>query len=113
MKLYNMQMCIGQQLQSLVCGIKSGSRKGVLSLFIQERLRAGRGDTIDPHVQTTSTCNHIIDRIWVELNQRVTYPVKQTIKSMDDSRSINMDCPITKFVYRQYSARFVKLEYGE
>ena len=46
-----------------------------LSLYVQEKLRTGRGDvTIHPYVQTTSTCNHIIERIWVELNQRVTYP---------------------------------------
>ena len=31
------------------------------------------------------------------MNQRVTYPVKRIIKSMDDTRLINMDCPITKF----------------
>ena len=69
-----------------------------LSLYMQERLRTGRGDdTIHPYVQTTSTCNHIIERIWVELNQRVTYPVKRIIKSMDDCRSINMDCLITRF----------------
>ena len=69
-----------------------------LSLYVQERLRIGRGDnTIHPYVQTTSTCNHIIKRIWVELYQRVTYPVKRIIKSMDDTRLINMDCPITKF----------------
>ena len=66
-----------------------------LSLYIQERLRVGRGDaTIPPYIQTTSTCNHIIERIWVELNQRVTYPVKRV---MDDQRLINMDCPITRF----------------
>jgi hypothetical protein len=69
-----------------------------LTLYIQEKLRIGRGDsTIPPYVQTTSTCNHIIERIWVELNQRVTYPVKRIIKNMDDCRSMNMDCPITKF----------------
>lgn len=68
-----------------------------LSLYIQEKLRDGRGDpTICPYVQTTSTCNHIIERIWVEPNQRVTYPVKRIVQSMDDCRSINMDCPITK-----------------
>ena len=28
---------------------------------------------------------------------RVTYPIKRIIKSMDDCRAINMDCPITKY----------------
>lgn len=69
-----------------------------LSLYVHEQLRNGRGDpTIPPYVQTTSTCNHIIERIWVELNVRVTYPIKRIIKSMDDCRAINMDCPMTKF----------------
>lgn len=69
-----------------------------LSLYVQEKLRIGRGDkTIVPYVQTTSTCNHIIERIWVELNQRVTYPIKRIVQTMDDCRSINMDCPVTKF----------------
>ena len=75
----------------------NGSWEGIFPVSIQERLRTGCGDgTIHPYVQTTSTCNHIIERIWVKLNQRVTYPVKRIIKSMDDS-SINMDCDITKF----------------
>ena len=39
-----------------------------LTLYIQEKLRIGRGDSaIPPYVQTTSTCNHVIERIWVEL----------------------------------------------
>ena len=58
-------------------------REFFLSLYVQEKLRNGRGDdAIPPYVQTTSTCNHIIERIWVELNQRVTYPVKRIIKWM-------------------------------
>ena len=62
-----------------------------LSLYVHEELRKGRGDpTIPPYVQTTSTCNHKIERIWVELNVRVTYPIKRIIKSMDDCRTINV-----------------------
>ena len=70
-----------------------------LLLYIQERLRvAGRGDlTIAPYVQTTSTQNHIIERVWVELNHRVTYPVKRVIVSMDQQRAVNMDDETTKF----------------
>ena len=73
-------------------------REFYLSLYIQEGLRNGRGDTTIPsYVQTTSTCNHIIERIWVELNQRVTYPLKRIVQRMDESRAISMDCVITKF----------------
>ena len=48
-------------------------------------------------MQTSSTHNHIIERIWVELNKRVTYPVKRVVVSLDNRRVIDMDCPITKF----------------
>ena len=48
-------------------------------------------------MQTTSTNNHIIERIWVELNHRVTYPVKRVIVSMDDQGTVDMNCSITKF----------------
>ena len=74
-------------------------REFYLVLYIHERLRlAGRGHPqISPYVQTTSTNNHIIERIWVELNHRVTYPVKQVIVSMDDQGTIDMSCTVTKF----------------
>ena len=50
-----------------------------------------------PYAQTASTYNHIIERIWVELNHRVTYPVKRVITEMDNNGIINMDLPATKF----------------
>ena len=44
-------------------------KKFYLSLYMQERLRVGRGnDTIPPYVQTTSTCNHT--RIMVTIKKR-------------------------------------------
>lgn len=74
-------------------------REFYLLLFIQEHLRlAGHGDAnIAPYVQTTSTDNHIIERMWVELNQQVTYPVKRVVAAMDNQGQINMDDPSTKF----------------
>lgn len=70
-----------------------------LTLFMQENLRlAGCGDPqIAPYVQTASTNNHIIERMWVELNKRVTYPVKRVVTSMDNEGDIYMDDPTTKF----------------
>jgi hypothetical protein len=74
-------------------------REFYLALYIHEHLRlAGRGNSqITPYVQTASTSNHIIERIWVELNHRVTYPVKRVIISMDDQGTIDMNCSATKF----------------
>lgn len=68
-------------------------------LYVHEHLPlAGRGDPqISPYVQTTSTNNHIIEHIWVELNHRVTYPVKRVIVTMDDQGTIDMSCPVTMF----------------
>ena len=67
-------------------------------LYVQEKLRSRRGDvTIAPYVQTTSTCNHIIERMWVELNHRVTYPVKRVVTSMENCELLNMSCTVTKF----------------
>ena len=78
----------------------------LLLLFIQEKLRvAGRGDhTIAPYVQTTSTQNHIIERMWVELNHRVTYPIKRVIVSMDQDGAVNMDDETTKFCLTCFAA---------
>lgn len=74
-------------------------REFYLVLYIHEFLRlAGRGDPhIASYVQTTSTNNHITERIWVELNHRVTYPIKRVIVSMDDQGIVDMSCSITKF----------------
>ena len=73
--------------------------KFYLTLYIHEQLHlAPRGDReVMPYAQTTSTQNHIIERIWVELNKRVTYPIKSVVSSLDNDGLINMDCPVTKF----------------
>lgn len=70
-----------------------------LMLYIQEQLRKeGRGDPhIAPYLQTSSTYNHIIERIWVEVNKRVTYPIKAVIVLMDDERAINMENRTDKY----------------
>ena len=82
-----------------------------LALYIHEQLRqAPRGDPgIAPYVQTTSTCNPIIERIWVELNRRVTYPVKRVIVSLDVQGIINMDCPVIKYAVSVVLMRVCKV----
>ena len=67
-------------------------REFYLTLYVHEKLRAGRGDSnVAPYVQTTSTCNHVIERMWVELNHRVTYPIKRIMVSMQNHQMINME----------------------
>ena len=69
-----------------------------LTLYIQDKLCIGRGNgSVAPYAQTTSTCNHVIERMWVELNHCVTYPVKRILTSMNDQQLIDMTCPTTKF----------------
>ena len=73
-------------------------REFYLTLYIHEKLRnASRGDPeIAPYVQT-STHNHIIERVWVEVNSRITYPIKRVVIAMDEQRQINMDDGTEKY----------------
>lgn len=81
-----------------------------LTLYVHEKLRVGRGDgTVAPYVQTTSTCNHIIERMWVELNHRVTYPIKRIVVSMDHRQLIDMNCPVTTFCVSKVLCKVCKI----
>ena len=50
-----------------------------------------------PALQTTSTNNHRVERMWVEVNQRVNYPVKQILVSMEGAQEIDMSNNVVKF----------------
>lgn len=85
-----------------------------LTLYVHEKLRILRGsETISPYVQTTSTCNHVIERLWVELNHCVTYPIKRVVVAMADQQMINMICPGPTFAFLLYCAWFARLECTE
>ena len=67
-------------------------------LFVQENLRNRHGDSsIAPYRQTTSRDNHVIERIWVELNHRVTYPLKRVLTDMDNEEEIDLGSNSVKF----------------
>ncbi len=73
-------------------------REFYLVLFVQDKLRQTRGcSEVLPTFQTTSTNNHVIERMSVELNRRVIYPIKHAIVEMQETAAINMDCPVTVF----------------
>ena len=73
-------------------------REFYLMLFVQENLRNVHGDPdIAPYRQTTSCDNHVIERIWVELNRRVTYPLKRVLTDMDNGGVINLGSDAVKF----------------
>jgi hypothetical protein len=41
--------------------------------------------------------NHMIERIWPEVNQRVNYPIKRALVQLVDSDLVNMDNDVVKF----------------
>ena len=41
--------------------------------------------------------NHKVERIWVEVNTRVNYPLKRLLIYMEEHQAINMTDPVSKF----------------
>ena len=50
-----------------------------------------------PALQTMSTSNHRVERMWVEINQRINYPVKQILVAMEGSDEVDMTDDIVQF----------------
>ena len=48
-------------------------------------------------LQSTSTQNHRVERLWVEVNQRINYPVKQILVEMEEDGTIDLSNDIIKF----------------
>ncbi len=65
----------------MACGMKSEWIMFYLMLYMQEE------EVTHILLQTSSTYNH---RIWVEVNKRVTYPIKAVV-------TINMDSSADKY----------------
>lgn len=85
-------------------------REFYLVLFIQDLLRQNRGcSDIPPYVQSTSTSNHIIERIWVELNRRVIYPIKRAVLEIQDIGMIDMECSVTVFAVSNILMRITEI----
>ncbi|XP_041843882.1 uncharacterized protein LOC121641670 [Melanotaenia boesemani] len=69
-----------------------------LSLFIQEMLAEHRyNKERRPYIQSTSTKNHTVERIWPEINTRVNYPIKTAIVQLIDQERLNMDDNLTRY----------------
>ena len=49
--------------------------------------------------------NHIVERIWVEINGRVNYPIKACLIALEEAGDINMDCSHTKYCVSWFTIR--------
>lgn len=49
--------------------------------------------------------NHIAERVWVEVNARVNYPVKACLIALQEAGDINMDCPHEKYCISWFTVR--------
>jgi hypothetical protein len=64
-----------------------------LSLYIQEKLRENYGSPdIAPFVQTPSTQNLTVERMWPHINMRVNYPLKRILYMLQEQNKIDMTC---------------------
>ena len=49
--------------------------------------------------------NHCVERMWVEINARVNYPLKACIIKMEESNDIDMDNNHIKFCVSWFTVR--------
>jgi hypothetical protein len=87
-------------------------KEWVLMLFVQECLANLRTNTTrPPHLQSTSKQNHAVERMWVEINKRVNYPVKKVLVAMQNEGLIlteNQLSPLHCFCVSWFTLRVVQ-----
>ena len=68
-----------------------------------------RNPAIDPFKSTKSTDNNIIERIWVEINSRVNYPLKNALEQFAADALIDMMQDYVRFDLSWVSCRVAKV----
>lgn len=53
--------------------------------------------------------NHCVERMWVEINGRVNYPLKACLVSLEERGDINMDCAHQKFCVSWFTIRVANI----
>ena len=49
--------------------------------------------------------NHCIERIWVEINGRVNFPIKTALIQLEENGDLNMSCRHVKFCVSWFTIR--------
>ena len=49
--------------------------------------------------------NHCVERMWVEINGRVNYPLKACLVEMQEQNTINLDCQHERFCVSWFTIR--------
>ncbi|XP_067292504.1 uncharacterized protein [Pseudorasbora parva] len=69
-----------------------------LSLFMQDIVAEYRHNQQRlPYLQTTSTKNHTVERIWPEINKRVNFPIKSALIQMVDQESLDLEDGLSRY----------------
>ncbi|XP_051965650.1 uncharacterized protein LOC127631537 isoform X2 [Xyrauchen texanus] len=73
-------------------------REFYLTLFMHDILAEYRHNQQRlPYLQTTSTKNHTVERIWPEVNKRVNFPIKTALIQMIDQETLDMEDGLTRY----------------
>ncbi|XP_075309265.1 uncharacterized protein LOC142370724 [Odontesthes bonariensis] len=81
-----------------------------LTLYMQEKLAAYRFNLgRQPYLQTKSTNNHTIERMWPEVNNRVNYPIKAAFVNLLDQEMIDMEDNATRYCVSNLTMEVCKI----